>query len=150
MTTKILTADESKKWQNKLDNNISASPLVFARADEANSPFMIEVTNGQDENGKNLIIHVFKRGDLDPEKALLIFKHALQDTFGRQGAIEGECFYINAAEMNKKMGGKTFAHDSMDVTFHSGTTTACIRSKEWVRDRLAAGLRKWYERSFSW
>jgi len=160
MSTKILSPDESKKWSDKLKKSTSASPLVFARGDEAFQPFLLEVTKGQSSTGgKTLIIHVIKRADIEPERAEEIVRHALVDVFGKHAGVEAECDYRNVAELKKRFGPENVVNepfDSMTIIFdrnpHTGgvSTIAYTRSIAWVRDKMTVALAKWYEKSRSW
>ena len=151
MTTKELTPEESREWRRKIEGkNVKAEPLVFARADQGAGPFVLEVTNGQGPEGRTLIIHVFKRGDVHPERAKEIVQHALVDVFGEQAGREAECDYRNISELKKRLGNEMVneSHDSLTVIF--GGAVAMTRNRDWVRDNMALALARWYERSLSW
>lgn len=153
MTTKILTPEESRSWQRKIKDKVDAEPLVFARADEATAPFVLEVTNGQAPGGgKNLIIHLIKRADIHPDKAVEIVQHALVDVFGAKVGEQAECDYRNVTELKKRYGEDQMiseAHDSLTVIFPPGPVVY-TRSTKWVRDQMAMALRRWYDKSLSW
>jgi hypothetical protein len=150
--TRILTPQESRDWQKKIKGQVKAEPLVFSKADDATSPFVLEVTNGQSPEGKTLIIHIFKRTDVDPDKAVLIAQHALVDVFGPEAGAQAECDYRNVAELKKRFGPDHLASeilDSMTIIFKPGPI-AWTRSRDWVRDSLAVALNRWYQKSSGW
>lgn len=152
MANKILTPDEAREWRRKIKGKVSAEPLAFSKADEATSPFFLEVTNGQHPDGRTLVIHVFKRADIVPERAIEIVQHALTDVFGRDAALWADCDYRNVTELRKSFGDAHLAsevHDSLTVIFRPGPV-ALTRTRNWVRDQMAAALRRWYGRSLSW
>jgi hypothetical protein len=152
MTTKMLTPQESRAWQQKIKDHVQAAPLVFSKADDATSPFVLEVTNGQSPEGKTLVIHILKRADVDPDKAVLIVQHALVDVFGPEAGAQAECDYRNVAELKKRFGpGNVIGEvlDSMTVIFKPGPI-ARTRGRDWVRDSLAVALNRWYQKSGSW
>lgn len=152
MGTKVLTPQESRDWQKKIKDHVAAEPLVFSKADDATSPFVLEVTNGQSPEGKTLIIHIFKRTDVDPDKAVLIAQHALVDVFGPEAGAQAECDYRNVSELKKRFGAEHLASeilDSMTIIFKPGPI-AWTRSRDWVRDSLAVALNRWYQKSASW
>lgn len=152
MSTKILTVKESVEWQNKIKDKVGAEPLVFSKANEATSPFTLEVTNGQGPDGKTLIIHVFKRADIDPRRAIEIVQHALIDVFGPDAGAQADCDYRDVRELKKRFGDNHLAsevHDSMTVIFGPGPI-ALTRPRAWVRDRMAMALRRWNDKSLSW
>lgn len=151
--SRILSPDESRAWQKKLgDKDVGARPLVFERAQEANAPFQVSVTNGQVPGGKSLVIQLIKRPDIDPARAVLIAQHALVDVFGPHAGAQAELDYIDAAELKKRSGvdDKFVAEtDSLSVVFGPGPITA-TRRPAWVRDQLATALRRWHEASADW
>lgn len=156
MTTKMLTKDESRKWSERLVGNVGARPLKFARAgDDGRSPYMIEVTNGQweaDPTKKTLVIHVIKRADINPDRALEVVRSALVDVFGPHVGRTAECDYRNVGELRKRLGTGNMineSHDSMTIIFPPGPITY-TQPPESVRARLAHALRVWHERSLSW
>jgi hypothetical protein len=148
-----LSVDESRQWEKKIADSVDASPLVFARADEGIGPFVLEVTNGQGPNGaKTLVIHMIKRMDLDPARAVEIARHALTDVFGPEAGAQADCDYRDVAELKKRYGDKHIVnetHDSMTVVFDSGVIPY-TRSIESVRNQMADALRRWHERSLDW
>jgi hypothetical protein len=150
--TKILTPEESKKWQGRLkDKNLSAKPLSFERAQDANAPFQVSVTNGQDPGGKTLIIQLEKRPDIDPDRALVIAQHALVDVFGPGAGQEAECDYRNVNELKKQLGKEMVPENTDNLTIMFGPgVIAFTRRPNWVRDNMAAALRRWYDASGSW
>ena len=150
-TTRMLNPEEKARWGKKLNKDVTAKPLLFARADEANAPLQISVTNGQVPEGKTLVLQFLKRPDIHPDRAVQIVQHALVDVFGRHAGAEAECDYRNIAELKKRMGNEMVAedHDSLTVIFMPGTV-AYTRRPSWVRDRMADACRRWYEASRSW
>jgi hypothetical protein len=156
MTTRTLNPKERAQWAGKLNGEVRPSALVFADAGEDGSgPYMIRVTNGQweqDPRQKTLVIQVFKRVDIHPDKAVTVLQHALVDVFGPHAGAEAECDYRNVAELKKVMGANNVIsepHDTMTVIFRPGAVTR-TRRPAYVRDRLAHEIRKWHERSLSW
>lgn len=150
---KPMNPEEARAWQKKISETVDASPLPFARADDANSPFMLEVTNGQSpEGGKTLIIHIFKRVDMHPQRAKEIAQHALHDVFGAEAAAQAELDYRDVKELKKRYGQDNIineAHDSLTIIFRPGPI-AYTRSRSWVRDQMAMALSRWYTKSLSW
>ena len=149
---RILSPEESRVWREKLPKNAKASPLVFARADEANAPFVLSVTNGQAPGGgKTLIIQIVKRADIGHDRAIAIVQHALVDVFGADTGKEAECDYRDVQALREKLGKEVVAeaHDSMTIIFDS-SPVAYTRPRDWVRDQMAAALRRWYEKSSDW
>lgn len=149
--TRMLNAQEQAQWGKKLNKDVAAKPLLFAKAEEANAPLQISVTNGQVPEGKTLVIQFLKRPDIHPDRAVAIVQHALVDVFGRHAGAEAECDYRNVAELRKRMGNEMVSedHDSLTVIFMPGTV-AYTRRPSWVRDRMADACRRWYETSKSW
>lgn len=147
----MLDAKEQAQWSKKLNNGVGAKALEFARAEDANAPFQISVTNSQVPEGKTLVIQFLKRPDLNPDQAVAIVQHALIDVFGRHAGAEAECDYRNVGEIKKRMGNEMIAedHDSLTVIFGPGTV-AYTRRPAWVRDEMARACRAWYETSKSW
>lgn len=147
-----LGPEEAKVWQQRIVDNVDASPLPFECADEATAPFIIEVTNGQSPEGKTLIIHLIKRADLHPDRAIEVARHALVDVFGPDAGTQAECDYRNVAELKKKLGDEQMiseAHDSLTIIFPT-SSIVYTRSRAWVRDQMAMALRRWYDKSLSW
>lgn len=156
MTTRMLTTAEQKKWAPAMNKSVEASPLIFAKAGEnGNDPYMIEVTNGQweqDPSKPTLVIHVIKRADIHPDRAVEVLQHALTDVFGRGVGRQAECDYRNVGELKRRLGKGNFiqeAHDSMTVIFPPGPIVY-TRKTSWVRDQMAHAVRKWHERSMGW
>jgi hypothetical protein len=153
MATKLLNPEESRRWQSKIKDSVDASPLPFARADDATSPFMLEVTNGQSSGGgKTLIIHIFKRADMHPKRAQEIAQHALHDVFGAAAAAQADLDYRDVKELKKRYGQDNMineAHDSLTIIFRPGPI-AYTRSRSWVRDQMAKALSHWYTKSLNW
>ena len=149
--TRILGPQEQRQWSQKLNHEVGAKPLVFAKAEDANAPFQISVTNGQSPEGKTLIIQLVKRPDGPPDRAVVVAQHALVDVFGRDAGSQAECDYRDVKELRARMGNEMVneEHDSLTIIFKPGAITY-TRRPEWVRDRLAAELRKWFEASSSW
>jgi hypothetical protein len=149
--TKILNPQEQAQWGKKLNKGVDAKPLSFEKAQEANAPFQISVTNGQVPEGKTLIIQLLKRPDIHPDRAVQIVQHALVDVFGRHAGAEAECDYRNVAELRKRFGNEMVSedHDSLTVIFSPGTV-AYTRRPHWVRDQMAAACRRWYDASRDW
>ena len=152
MTTKVLNPEEARIWQQRIKDTVDATPLVFERAEDANAPFHLEVTNGQAPGGgKTLIIHVFKRADIARERAQEIVQSALVDVFGQGAGEQADCDYRDVVELRKRFGEKHLAsetHDSLTVIFKG--SIAYSRRTEWVRDNMAAALFDWYRKSMSW
>lgn len=144
MSSKVMDVEEARAWRQKIPRSVSARALVFARAEEANSPFVIEVTRGQGPDGKNLIIHIVKRADIHPDLAIKIVQHALVDVFGADAGKQAECDYRNVIELKKKYGRDVVPedHDAMTIIFDQGPI-AYTHSPTWVRDKLALALGKW-------
>lgn len=151
MTTRVLNPEEARVWQRRIKDTVDASPLVFDRAEDGNAPFHLEVTNGQAPGGgKTLIIHVFKRADIAPERAQEIVQSALVDVFGV--GHEAECDYRDVGELRKRFGDKHLAsetHDSLTIIFPPGPI-AYSRRAGWVRDKMALALFDWYRKSLTW
>lgn len=149
---KKLVGEEAERWQKKIPNHIDARPLVFAKADEIDSPFVLEVTNGQGPLGtKTLVIQITKRADANKQRALLVVRHALADVFGADAGKVADCDYRDVAELRKRLGKEMIneAHDHLTVVFDGGVVPA-IRHRDWVRDQLAAALRRWWGESAGW
>lgn len=153
MNSRILTPTESRRWQQKLTDDVSAKPLDFAVADDANAPFQVSVTNGQAPGGgKTLVIQLMLRPDVRRERAVEVAQHALSDVFGREAGAEADLDYMDAAELKKRTGvdGKFVTNvDSLSIVFGPGRVSA-TRRPPWVRDQLAAALRRWWETSAGW
>lgn len=149
MSTRILSQDESRQWQSKIKDSVGAKPLPFSKADDANAPFQISVTNGQAPEGKTLIIQLVKRPDISAERAVEIVQHALVDVFGRHAGEEAECDYFDAEEMKRKFGQAALPVDALTVTFRPGPI-ALTRRPEWVRNQMAASTVRWFQASNSW
>lgn len=147
-----LTSEEQTHWSSKLNNDVSASPLEFARAREANAPFQISVTNGQAPGGgKTLIIQLQKRPDIRKERAVAVAQHALVDVFGATAGREASCDYRDVVEMRKRMGEEMVAEefDNLTIIFDPGVIVATHRT-ETVRTRMADACRRWFEVSKDW
>lgn len=147
-----LTPSEQAQWSSKLNNDVSAAPLQFARAQDANAPFQISVTNGQAPGGgKTLIIQLQKRPDITKERAIAVAQHALVDVFGKDAGREADCDYRDVAELRKRMGREMVAEefDNLTVIFNPGVIAAMYRP-ETVRTRMADSCRRWFELSESW
>ena len=156
MGTRELTPEERAKWTGPMNKSVEASPLKFARAGtSANDPYMIEVTNGQweqDSRKPTLVIHIIKRSDIRPERAMEVVQHALADVFGRGAGEIAEKDYRNVAELKKRLGSNHVineAHDSMTIIFPPGPIVY-TRKTEFVRDKLAYALKVWHDRSAGW
>jgi hypothetical protein len=150
---RILNRDERRVWQQRIKDTVDASPLVFDRAEDGNAPFHLEVTNGQAPGGgKTLVIHVFKRADIDPGRAQEIVQSALVEVFGPTAGAQAECDYRDVKELRAIFGDKHLAsetHDSLTIIFPPGPISYSRRT-DWVRDRMAAALFNWYRKSMSW
>lgn len=151
-----LTTAEQKKWAPTMNKSVEASPLIFSKAGEGgNDPYMIEVTNGQwekDPSKPTLVIHVIKRSDIHPSRAVEVLQSALTDVFGRGVGKVAECDYRNVDELRKRLGTGNFIqenHDSMTVIFPPGPIVY-TRKTAWVRDQMANAIRVWHERSSNW
>jgi len=153
MATRILTREESKAIQSKFkDKHVGAEPLVFSKADDVTSPFVLEVTNGQSPEGKTLIIHIFKRLDVGRERAIAVVQHALVDVFGAEAGTQADCDYRDVAAMKKTYGQGMVVNepfDSLTIIFRTGPV-AYTRSRDWVRDALATALNVRYQQSSKW
>ena len=153
MTTKILTQAESRAVAQKFkDKSVNAEPLVFSKADDATSPFVLEVTNGQSPEGKTLVIHIFKRQDVVKDRAIAVVQHALVDVFGADAGAEADCDYRDVVALKKAYGSQMVVNEPMDsltIIFRTGPV-AYTRSRDWVRDRLATALNFRYQQSQKW
>lgn len=149
---RALSTDEQRHWSKKLNKDVVAAPLIFKRAQDANAPFQISVTNGQGPgSGKTLIIQLAKRPDIAPARAVEIVQHALIDVFGPTAGREAECDYRDVAELKKRMGKEMVAEnqDSLTVIFDPGRIAATRRPAS-VRTAMAEACRRWFEASESW
>lgn len=156
MGTRDLTPEERARWAEPMNKAVDASPIKFARAGTGgNDPYLIEVGNGQwdqDPRKPTLVIHIIKRSDIAPARAMEVVQHALADVFGRGAGEKAEKDYRNVAELKKRLGANHVideAHDSMTIIFPPGPIVY-TRKPEFVRDKLAHALRTWHERSMSW
>ena len=150
--TRALSPKEQSEWSQKLNNEVGAKPLVFERAEDANAPFQISVTNGQAPGGKTLVIQLIKRPDISAGRAVEVAQHALIDVFGRHAGAGADLEYMDAAELKKRNGtDEAFVvkHDSLTIIFQPGPV-ASTRRAGWVRSQMAAALNKWHEASMRW
>lgn len=153
MTTKMLNAEESRRWQKKLANKtMGASPLQFSTANDLNAPFQISVTNGQAPGGRTLVIQLVKLPGLSVPRATEIVQHALVDVFGAEAGRMAELDYLDAQELKKRAsvdGRFVLDADSFSIKFPPGRISA-TRKCDWVRSNMAAALMRWYQASQSW
>jgi hypothetical protein len=152
MTTRILTAQESQVIAKKFEDKVSAAPLVFSRAEDATSPFVIEVTRGQAADGKTLVIHIFKRLDVPKSRAIEVVQHALIDVFGAETGAQADCDYRDVAALKRAYGREMVVDepfDSLTIIFRPGLVVY-TRTPNWVRDQMALALTRWYRSSLGW
>ena len=136
--------------------DMSPSALVFSEAGTgANDPYMIRVTKGQwdqDPSKKTLVIQVTKRSDIDPNRAVAVAQHALQDVFGADGAKQAYCEYRNVHELKKRLGKDHIVDepfDTMTIIFNPGPVVY-TRKPSSVHNRMAAAFGKWHVKSETW
>ena len=158
MTSRRLTAEETAHWGKKL-NNGSIKPEAMKFADSGtikdNDPYVLRVTNGQwdkDPGKKTLVIQVYKRLDIPPDRAIEVIQSALIDVFGEKAGSQAECDYRNVGEIKKKLKMDKLPdgeHDTATIIFAPGPIVYTQRPER-VRDRMALALRTWHERSLNW
>jgi hypothetical protein len=149
--TRVLNSQERASWGQRLNKSVKTTPLIFAKAEDANAAFQVSVTNGQVPEGKTLIIQLEKRPDIDPRRAEEVAQHALIDVFGRTAAAQAECDYRNVKEVRSRMGNEMVGEDldHLTIIFSPGPI-AYTRKPAWVRDQMALALKTWFDRSGSW
>jgi hypothetical protein len=137
-----MTPEEEKLADDKRLFNTStaaAIPLSHAKAYDDNLPMPCDVVKNGD--GK-IIVHVFRRPDVDPEFGLTVVQKALERILGGRPPEGSELLYRDEDEIMKHEGlsRKVLPTDSWYIELPY-ITSMLIPSVDYMRDQFAVALK---------